>query len=1016
MDGTLVCSFGSTIVCTEESGFSLFGFSDDMTIKLPKFPIFLLIGFLKVPNKFKYDVGFDFSKFLGVQFSMLFWVCQILVFLTGFTGLVYQVTWQKYLSNFLGSHASATTIILGVFFLFLTLGYLTLGRISNRIMKNQFLLYGIIEGLIGAYCLISPLYFEWLNRVFSFHVPNEFLRLAVDSFFTCLFIGFPTWLMGATIPVLTEALSGSLTTSHRTHALIYGINTVGAFLGTLICGFFLIEQFGLTITVVMMSFVNLFVAGIAYLLARDNSQVFAVKSFPKSEFEEMLKPKMMTSTKTLYALSFLSGFYFFSFENLFIRLANLSLGSTNYTYSIVVAGFILAIAVGSFIVSRLDSINERNFLYPAFASMLVAFGLLYFLIPKWPMIFLRVRWIFQGSDMNHSLYWMAVLVLLLLLLLIPVGLMGAGLPLLFAYLRRFGVSLNSTVGSLYAINSLGCTLGTFIGGYILYNFVSISAIYKINLFLIAISLLLLVYAVSTKHRYVYIVFSLVSILFAVLVPGWNENSFAPGVYLSTTPPAPFRPFSDNWHKVKEKLNRGEIIFTQHDPNTSVHVQKFADGNLALFVNGKPDAVTNSDHIVRSMTPLVPLSIAREIKNVFIVGLGGGLSTAISAGFKENERVTVAEISKGVISAQSLFEKFNNLVPNRHKVDIVNGDAFKVLRQQKNLFDVIICEPSNPWVTGVDKLYTYDFLKLVRDKLTPNGVFSQWFLTAGINTESFRRILRTYNSVFPWTSVWVTGGLAVAIIGSKTEPVLDFRKMESRFQERNELYKSLGFNHYLSLLSLQSLPPLSVYAVSRDINTMYELSHPRLSYEAGRAFFAVQTVYLDSLLSTFLTEPYPPNSRGSRFLYEDYRDIIKKSPPVEFYRDGIAFLGRWWQIEFMYNRLNYEKSLYFPNSGTSQERESSLRIKALLDSSASNPVLKEYKDPKRLQTVYQALITMHLSPNKKTVSGLLPKKCETLDCVNFKNHLMNDKKLSLNQNSQLNSPEVQEVERLFETTR
>lgn len=945
---------------------------------------------------------------------MLFWVCQILVFLTGFTGLVYQVTWQKYLSNFLGSHASATTIILGVFFLFLTLGYLTLGRMSNRIMKNQFLLYGIIEGLIGVYCLLSPLYFEWLNRLFSFHVENESLRLLVDSCFACLFIGFPTWLMGATIPVLTEALSNSLTTSHRTHALIYGINTVGAFLGTLICGFFLIERFGLTMTVVMMSFVNLFVAGIAYLMARDNSTVFAVKDFNKNEFAV----KAMTSTKVLYALSFLSGFYFFSFENLFIRLANLSLGSTNYTYSIVVAGFILAIAVGSFVVSKLDAINERNFLYPAFAAMLVAFGLLYFLIPKWPMIFLRVRWIFQGSEMNHSFYWMAVLFLFLFLLLVPVGLMGAGLPLLFAYLRRFGISLNSTVGSLYAINSFGCTLGTFIGGYLLYNFVSISAIYKINLFLISLSLLLLILTVSTQRRHFYIGFSLAGILFALLVPAWNENAFAPGVYLNMNAPLPFQDFSDNWRSVQEGREKGEMAFTQHDPNTSVHVKKFADGNLSLFVNGKPDAVTNNDHIVRSMTPLVPLSLAPSIKNVFIVGLGGGLSTGISAGFKETEHVTVAEISKGVIAANELFEKFNKLAPNRHKVNMVNGDAFKVLRHQTDLFDVIICEPSNVWVTGVDKLYTYEFLKLVRDKLTPNGIFSQWFITAGIDSEIFRRVLRTYSSVFPWTSVWITGGSAVAIVGSKTEPIIDFQKMESRFSERKELYKNLGFNHYLSLLSLQALPPLSVYTVSKDIGAIYELSHPRLSYEAGRGYFAFQLMRLDALLSSFLTEPYPPSLRGSRFLYEDYFDQKKKPPPLEVFTDGIAFLGRWWQIEYLYNRLNYEKAHYFPAEVTKQESEGAQRVSALLTHTpASNPIFREYKaDSRRLESVYQALISMHLSPNKKTVSGLLPKKCENLECVNFKYHLMNDKKLAVKSISQLDSPEVKEVERVFETTR
>ena len=160
---------------------------------------------------------------------MAFLICFAMVLLSGFTGLVYQVTWQKYLSIYLGSHALATCLVLSTFFLFMALGYSLLGKYSPRLMKNKILLYGVIEGLIGFYAFLSPSFFHWLYNNFSLSQLSGTTELAAQTLLASAFIGFPTFLMGGTIPVLTQGLVRNFQKSHRIHALIYGLNTFGAF-------------------------------------------------------------------------------------------------------------------------------------------------------------------------------------------------------------------------------------------------------------------------------------------------------------------------------------------------------------------------------------------------------------------------------------------------------------------------------------------------------------------------------------------------------------------------------------------------------------------------------------------------------------------------------------------------------------------------------------------------------------------------------------------------------------------
>ena len=168
-------------------------------------------------------------------------VALFLAIFTGFTGLVYQVTWQKYLATLLGSHSEATAAVLGIFLGGLSLGYSVFGTITTRLVDraaargkspNLWLVYGGIEAGIGIYALAFPWLFRGMLNV-SHMLPhgNSGIGFVGDVIVAALLIGPPTVLMGSTIPVLTQALSRSIEDATRFHAFVYGLNTVGAFVG-----------------------------------------------------------------------------------------------------------------------------------------------------------------------------------------------------------------------------------------------------------------------------------------------------------------------------------------------------------------------------------------------------------------------------------------------------------------------------------------------------------------------------------------------------------------------------------------------------------------------------------------------------------------------------------------------------------------------------------------------------------------------------------------------------------------
>jgi spermidine synthase len=916
-------------------------------------------------------------------------VVLLMVFLSGFTGLIYQVTWHKYLSIYLGSHALSTSLTLSCFFLFLALGYHFIGRYGHKLGKNRILTYGYIEGIIGVYAIVSPSVFLFLYNAWP-SFPSDTLAHFVSSLlFALLLMGLPTFLMGGTIPLLTQGMSQELQEGHRVHAWVYGINTFGAFAGTLIGGGYLHEHMGLAQSLNLTGILNCLICVFLIVYCKYSQRSFE-GYVPDKKIAVSAKPVLLT-------IAFLSGVLSFGLESLIIRMANLSVGSSNYTYTMIVASFVICIAIGSVLSAKSNDENGHLWLRWSQLALVASLCCLCFLIPHWPDILMRIRLLFHNSDMNFSPYWITVFFFFLISLAVPVILLGMTLPLLFQQLKKQGQLLSQTAGTMYAYNSLGAGLGAVVLGYLVFYFIEPRQTFGILIFIAGINTFLVFKSVmpssSSLIKFTPVAFSL---LMVILLPSWDDEYFIPGRFLSSSRNFNSAEDLEMFQKRAWDHKQNQILFTHHGVNTYTVVSDSPQQGRSIYVNAKPDANTKQDSFTRTLTGLIPLSLAKKNEDIFIVGLGAGLSTGIAASFEGTKKVRVSEISKGVIEALPYFEKWNfDLKNNMSKVQIINDDAYKVLKNEKDTYDLIFSEPSNLWVSGVEKIYTHEFLQAAASKLRPHGIYSQWFPLFSVTDESFLSILKNFKSAFKHVSLWSAGGLATIIIASH-EPIEATPEMlRDKAKKMPKIYESINLKDGANLLVNQVWPDQAIAAAARASTLEHSLYHPTLAFQSGRAYFLGGNVNVEALTKKlFVQSEYFQKKKAQEFdsiVNEEDQLIWQKFEselPEDFFKTGIAFYKSSFTVAA--GKLSIAHAKYYNNDYTKGE---SIKVQAkkrkmeqykYLVQPKNKDVPKPTVDGLSLSTElfnrFIYLKEMREKPQLSKVTQTVPQRCITLKDV------------------------------------
>jgi spermidine synthase len=703
------------------------------------------------------------------------------VFASGAAGLVYESLWLRSFGLVFGNTTDAIAVVLATFMGGLALG----GALSARArVASPLRAYALVEmGIAGAALVTLPL----LGALPRLYAEAELLRslegpadLLARALAVALVLLPPTVLLGATVPLAVEVLSRRGHGAQESLGRLYRVNTLGGALGVALGPYVLLPALGVTGAFVAAAFVNLLIGALAWRGSREERDVAAAG---------VLDPGPANPTLPLFAgLAAASGAFTFAVEVIWTRSLALVVGSSVYAFASMLLAVLLGIAAGAAVYERVR---------PRIARPVFVLGLLFLgvgvatiastaIVGRLPLVLLSLM---KGLPVSFAAYSLAGLGMALAALLPVTLLLGVTFPLLL-HLAEGGPAVRST-GRLYAWNTAGAVLGALVADLVL---VTTTGLEGSSLVLAGLALAAGAAALASagKPRLAASAAVLIAVLGAavLLAPRfrpWDRKLMTAGVYQ----------YGVEWNeragfRLQDLLRERRLLFYEEGREAVVAVsEREGSERRFLSVNGKTDAGSGAEDVLtQKLIAHVPLSIHEAPRTALVVGWGAG-ATAASAALHPLERLDCVEIEPATWRAAPLFEALSGRVREDPRFRILFRDGRTHLLRTRDRYDVILSEPSNPWITGVANLFTREFYELVLARLAPRGVFGQWFHYYRLEPTDVKVELHTFASVFPHVSLWLVppvskdGGPVLAadvlLVGSREPQTLDAPRLAEAFR-------------------------------------------------------------------------------------------------------------------------------------------------------------------------------------------------------------------------------------------
>ena len=697
-------------------------------------------------------------------------------FLSGFSGLIYEILWTRMMVEIIGSAPFAVSIILSIFMGGLGLGSYVAGRIIDRIEQPLALvkLYGLLELLIGAYALLipllliafKPLQIVLYNALYDQFIVYNLLTLVVSA----IILGPPVICMGATLPILCRFYVANLSHLGTHTGRLYGLNTVGAALGSLVCGFWLISLLGVSGTLVFAVAVN-FMIGLGCLALSHKAGLrladrVAETTVSEHEAQKELKdePEPIGSFERTAALVIfaVSGFCAMATEVIWTRLLGLIVGPTTYSFTIVLVTFISGLALGSLIFGYLaDRVRNcfRLLLLTQIAAALLVLGVSQVLGGS-QLFFAKL--IFAYQDQFALLSFLKAS-LLFGFMILPTLCFGACFPLVGKIYTRSVSQVGRSIGFAYMLNTVGALLGPVVAGFLLIPLAGKELGLTLVVVLQLVTCLLMAGLLLRKNGQSPAQFGglaapvLVGLVLCLYFPAWNHGQLASGKYhrfeIIQTQLTGSGWLESLFHgsEILGRTDAGELVYYGDGIGGFTTVVKSANAlgeiKFTLANSGKPDASSRGDMATQTLLAHFPMLFQKDPKAVMVIGLASGV-TAGEVLWYPVEKLEVLEINDQVVAASNFFGPWNNNVLSDPRTHLIIQDARAHLQLTEQSYDVIISEPSNPWMAGLAALFSRDFFSLAKNRLTDGGVFVQLMHAYQMDWETFALVGRTFAEVFP----------------------------------------------------------------------------------------------------------------------------------------------------------------------------------------------------------------------------------------------------------------------------
>ena len=773
----------------------------------------------------------------------------LLLFVSGMAGLVYEVIWTRILHYTFGNTEMAAATVLATFMGGLALGGALGGRFAPRI-RRPVLAYGILEAIIALYGLLgTPLLYK-MDFIYQLTGPDPHptLMMLIRFFFGGALILIPTIAMGATLPILVH---GAVEKNHpgKSLAILYFINTLGAVAGTMMSGFVLIPAVGLdaAVYIAVMLGVVVFVGSviIEFRLRPVPGEDLLVQE-TLQESRNLFKEKFSSfalkhGAKAALVFAFLSGFISLSNEILWFRLLGILMDGTIYGFSALLAAFLAGLAFGSLWVgSKMDKSQD---LWAFFTKLQLgaALGSILTILVLPLMPFLISGYIASESKTPGSVFALK-LFLVFLSIATPTFFYGASFPVV-ARLASVGRKLSSAVGNVYAFNTVGCILGSGLTGLVFIPTVkNLNALLQFMIFLT----ILVVLASALFARY-----TESSLDFGTFSRFRNDSRlrlllYATLVFLGMVlvdPHVQVVRLVNSRYSVEDYSNTigtrvkslygdpddlKNLLFQAEGAVTVVTVHRSKENGLRLRNNGLNEAfhAASNPHYAEEILYLgmLPYFLHPNPEKVLLIGLGGGgtLDMLTHGQFKQIE---VAELEPEVVRASRfMFGSRPHPLdkPNvKLRVDDGRNALLRHAKANPHTYDIVVSQPSHPWLSGASNLYTREHFEIVRKNLKPGGMLCQWVNLFRMNEEGFRSLMAAFAEVFPDGHVFQVDENSVFMLGVNGKFLIDTNVIERHLQEEaiKPIVTAYGVSlHRILRMYLYPMDTVRKLAASATVNS------------------------------------------------------------------------------------------------------------------------------------------------------------------------------------------------------
>lgn len=744
---------------------------------------------------------------------------------SGCAALIYEIVWFQLLQLVIGSSAVSLGLLLAFFMGGMCAGSLAFGRVISRRLDPR-RVYAALELGVGAFGVLALFGIPLVGHLYLLGPSSGLAGLVFRGVVAGLCLVPPTLLMGCTFPAASRWVGDSSSGGVSWLGLLYSANTCGAVAGCVLAGFYLLRVHDLGVATYAAAAINAAMALLAYSLPSNASSATSVISDAPA--------RRARGFVWIYVSIGLSGLAALGAEVVWTRLLSLLLGATVYTFSIILAVFLMGLWAGS----GGGSLLARRFREPRLA--LAGCQLLIVLACAWTAHAVARSLPYWPVDPTLSIDpWMSFELDMIrcAFAILPAALLwGASFPLALACAAGEGEDPARLTGEVYAANSAGAIVGALLFSLVMIPWAGTAGSQQILIWVAALgaaaALAPLAPVTGGAMRVaaggvVALALALTASLTVREVP-WQMIAFGRNV-------------ATLLRAAHAGLARGLAtpLFVGEGTSSSVVITQRGDQRV-FYVSGKSEASSAPvDMRLQRMMGHLPALIHPNPHTVLVVGFGAGVTAGSFVPYPEVQRITICELEPLIPPASgNFFAQQNNGVINDARTHVVYDDARHYILTAADKFDVITTDPIHPWVKGTSALYSKEYYELVKQHLNPGGVAAQWLPLYESDEDTVRTELATFFAVFPGATVWSNftdgDGYDLVLLGRTEESAIDINEMDRRLKMNADASKSLaevGFPSAVDLLATYAgrAPDLQPMVAGAQINNDLSM---RLQYLAG----------------------------------------------------------------------------------------------------------------------------------------------------------------------------------------